>query len=456
MNTPIELSVQQIDDILSVIPLNKAIPTRIAESIRSNIWKKLRKQLEGIKLIPKAIPELKERIEKEYYKSLITPGESVGILASQSIGERQTQSMLNSFHSAGSAIQTALTGVPRFSELINASKDPKMVVYKLFMKDRECTIDQIRRTLKYDIVALCVKDLVDTFEIYEVDKHSKGSWYDEWTLLFGEGFNDDSFSHVISLKMKGAVMYEKKILMMNLKEWIEDKWGDIYVVVSPDSDLTLDMFIGSSAAVKDDYPNLTDYMEEIVVPNLLKTKLCGVDGINDMYYNKRDKEFYVEAVGTSVPKMTLQSLFANKALEYPRIESNNVWDIVHCLGIEAAREFLLNEFISVVSSDGTFVNDCHIKLLVDTMTQTGTIMSISRYFLKRNNMGPLSKASFEESLDHFLRAGMFGEKENINGVSASIMLGKMPKVGTGICEVIMDVEQLSTIYINDKVVETVN
>jgi DNA-directed RNA polymerase II subunit RPB1 len=120
-----------------------------------------------------------------------------------------------------------------------------------------------------------------------------------------------------------------------------------------------------------------------------------------------------------------------------------VWEIYETLGIEAARNFLVEEFGNVISSDGTFVNESHALLLVDRMTYSGTIISVSRYGMKKENCGPIAKASFEESLDNFTKAGAFSEKENTNGVSASIMLGKLARFGTGICDVLVDVDQLS-------------
>ena len=44
--------------------------------------------------------------------------------------------------------------------------------------------------------------------------------------------------------------------------------------------------------------------------------------------------------------------------------------------------------MNVVSSDGTFINERHVMLLVDIMTFTGNIISISRYGMKKNQCGP--------------------------------------------------------------------
>ena len=82
-----------------------------------------------------ALPIIKNNIKKEYINSQVQPGESVGIITGESIGERQTQMTLNTFHSAGLAISTVLTGVPRFSELLNASKEPKARMVNIYFKN---------------------------------------------------------------------------------------------------------------------------------------------------------------------------------------------------------------------------------------------------------------------------------------------------------------------------------
>ena len=122
-----------------------------------------------------------------------------------------------------------------------------------------------------------------------------------------------------------------------------------------------------------------------------------------------------------------------------------MWDIYETLGIEATREFLIEEFMFVVSSDGTYINDRHIKLLVDTMTVAGTIWPISRYGMKREQTGPLAKASFEECLDNLLKAGANNEVETTQGVSASIICGKRSKIGTGMFGVRVNMDAIENI-----------
>ena len=90
------LNEDEIEDILDFIKPNKSIPIATAQSIVHITKEKFRNKLRKQKLYPQVIPELKKQLEIKYRDSLIQPGESVGILAAQSIGEKQTQSTLNS------------------------------------------------------------------------------------------------------------------------------------------------------------------------------------------------------------------------------------------------------------------------------------------------------------------------------------------------------------------------
>ena len=129
---------------------------------------------------------------------------------------------------------------------------------------------------------------------------------------------------------------------------------------------------------------------------------------------------------------------AHPDVDYTRTISNNVWDIYETLGIEAAREFLIEEFMSIMEG----INICHAQLLVDRMTHGGGISSITRYTLKKDESGPMGKASFEESMDNFLNAAAHGDVEPTKGVSASIVCGKRANIGTGMMELSIDLKSL--------------
>jgi len=179
------------------------------------------------------------------------------------------------------------------------------------------------------------------------------------------------------------------------------------------------------------------HMEDKVLPALSDIRVCGIAGIKDIFFEKRKEEWIVTTEGSN-----LSELFRHPLIDKSRTMSNDMWEIYHIFGIEATRQFLIEEYMDIVSSDGTFVNPSNVELLVDIMVYTGTIISISRYGQKKVGCGPMAKASFEESLENFMKAGVNGEKESANGVSASIMLGKMPNIGTGVFDLMVDFEKL--------------
>ena len=180
---------------------------------------------------------------------------------------------------------------------------------------------------------------------------------------------------------------------------------------------------------------------------LKNVKVCGLDGISSIFFEKKsyscDGQERSEWILTSEGGNLLE-IFSVPGVDKYKTTSNNMWEIYSVLGIEAARQFLIEEFCDVLSSDGSWVGACHVELLVDVMCNMGSIISISRFGLKKIDSGVLASSSFEESIVNFCLAGINGRVEKINGVSASIMLGKVPNVGTGAVELMMDIPHHQT------------
>ena len=173
------------------------------------------------------------------------------------------------------------------------------------------------------------------------------------------------------------------------------------------------------------------YIEECVIKELSNQLICGINGVENIYYTYNEKgEWFVDTDGSNyIEVLNLPTVDTTRTI------SNNMWEIYLVLGIEAVREFLIRECLEIMES----INICHVKLLVERMTFSGSISSISRYTMRNDDSGPMSKASFEESTDNFLRAAYECDLENTDGVSASIICGKKAKNGTGLMDLKLDI-----------------
>ena len=441
------LTDKEIEDILDFIKPQPAVPLDTAMSVVNMNKARLRGQLRGQKIYPEMLPQLRDGIEKAYRSSLIQAGESVGVICAQSIGEKQTQTTLNTFHRAGQSEKTMTSGVPRFQELINATKKPRNVNHRIYFKEEHQTVESLRNTVGDSIVGLTFKD-ISTSVTVELDKKEE-SWYEAYAILYDRDFLD--YPHCISLQLNMKKVFEFKISLQKLVNFIHSEFDDLHCVVSPPGKGKLDIFVDCSEIELPeerilfvDSSNATEiYLEECVQPVLEKINLCGIPGITEVFYVRDGNDWVVETNGINSRTINtnfnnFKRLLALESVDENRTISNNVWDIYEVLGIEAARQFLIEEFMSILEG----INSCHPCLLVDRMTHTGSISSITRYTMKKDESGPFGKASFEETMDNFLNAAARGEIEPTKGVSASIICGKRATIGTGMIGLRVDIERL--------------
>jgi DNA-directed RNA polymerase beta' subunit len=441
------LTEDEIEDVLDFIKPNKSIPIATAKSIVHITKEKFRNQLKKQKLYPDIIPELKKQLQNKYRESLIQPGESVGIIAAQSIGEKNTQSTLNTFHKSGQSDKAVTVGVPRFQELLSATKSPKIVNCKIFFNDNNKNIQDLRNKISHNLVCLTLKDLSTDISV-EMNKENE-LWYDIFKILYNDKFTN--YKHCISIKLNPKILFKYRINIEYIANVIETNYDDLSCVFSPYDSHKLDIFIDVSNIKFDEkrllfvteYNFEEIYIEECVQPILEKMIICGIPGINTIYYTCEKDEWFVETDGSNFKK-----LLGHPIIDMTRLQSNNVWDIYETLGIEAANQFLVDEFLSIMEG----INLCHVKLLVEKMTYMGTISSISRYTLRKDESGPMSRASFEESVDNYLKSAFAGDVEKTKGVSASIICGKRARMGTGMIELKIDIKHLpnSTPIFKDK------
>jgi len=456
-----KLSETEIQNILSEFKLNPYIPKRTAKSVVNNLCKEIKKQLEVIEIYPSLIDELKKNIFDMYINSIIQPGETVGIITAQSIGEKQTQSNLNTFHKAGSSDKQPVTS--KFGELLNATSKPKDPTYWIYFKHNNENVSELRNAVSHSIVQLTVKKLCKNICVC-LDRERQ-CWYDIYDILYCGNNNEknDNKNICLSLEIDMNILYEYKLTLKHICDVIEGYYLDAYCVFSPDSFGIIDIYPSLENiefteekllfVTKENFNEI--YLEEVVQPLIENIIVCGIPGILNMFFLQEGKEWIIETEN-SRGKIDEPILYKNSkekfiestkrykmVLSHPLVDftrtiSNNVWDIYNTLGIEAVRQFMIDEFSQIMEG----INICHVMLLVDKMTFKGTISSISRYTMRTEDTGPFGKASFEETLDNFMKAGVFGQEEPTEGVSASIICGKRARIGTGLCDLAIDIDKL--------------
>jgi DNA-directed RNA polymerase II subunit RPB1 len=185
-----------------------------------------------------------------------------------------------------------------------------------------------------------------------------------------------------------------------------------------------------------------------VIQNKLmaETAVCGLPGLRAVNYQKvSDIVEFKDGKYQTVDQYVLISDGSNflEVITHPdvdptRIVSSNIHDMYKNLGIEATRATFFKEITTLFAESGSSVNYRHICLLLDAMCHKGKAMSVDRYGINKNNIGPLAKMSFEQTEDIALRAATFGERDPILGVSAKVMLGAPIKAGTAFSELLFD------------------
>ena len=435
----------ELNDILSVVKPQRGIPCDVASNVSDGIKAKIRSKLRTHLVYPSILPKLKAQIERAYETTKVQSGESVGVILAQSFGQSQTQSTLNSFHKAGLAEKSVVSGVPRFKEIIETVGDPKGNTCIVKFTSNNATFKELRDSIKYRLVEFNLRKLVYKEEVVgdgpkvkicvsKVDE----PWYPAFEKVYGSKFRE--YEHCISIWIDKKYAYEYGISLRYICKKIEDTHDDLACVFSPESIGQIDIFLGTDSIQPDkDVPFLTEensveiFMEFVAIPTLMDILICGIERISNIFYINEKEKWHIETEGTN-----FSEILAMDGVDIVNTMTNNIWEIYNTLGIEALRQFLVEELATVVSG----INPAHYRLLADKITYSGKVVSISRYTNRTEGSGALSKSTFEEPLDNLINSATRGETETTDSVSTSIICARMAPIGTGAVDLKLDIRKL--------------
>ena len=425
----------------------------------------------------KAIVLLLETLILNYHKALVHPGEMVGMVSAQSIGEPTTQMTLNTFHFAGVASKSNVTrGVPRIEEILSLSENPKQPSTTIYLKQSEQTKLQRAQEIKYSLEYTSIKDVAKSISIcfdpkpentlIDADKTLIREYMEFNKIMEECGANTedlstgDKFSKwIIRIELSKEEMMDRNVTMddihfaltNSLKNQVECVFSDL----NADNLIFRIRLVNSKALLASKKKGLdqTDeiYMLKNLQDNILNNIILkGIKGIPKIII-RTIKNNMVEKDGNYVPEdiwvldtvgSNLKEILAIDYIDTARTYSNDIREIYRTLGIEAARQCIYNE-LAEAFSDTTYINYHHMSLLCDRMCATQKMVSIFRHGINNDDIGPIAKASFEETPEMFLRAARHAELDVMTGVSSNIMCGQEGYYGTGSFQVLLNIDEMN-------------
>ena len=405
----------------------------------------------GLGFTQSAFDWLAEQIVIKHMKSWVTPGEMAGIIAAQSLGEPTTQMTLNTFHLSGVAAKSGMTrGVPRLKELLKVTQNPKATSLTIYMRPDLRASKEDARRLTQELEFTTLKDLVTVSRIY-YDPPTTGTVVAEdaeWLQFFSEfdAAQAPLSPWVIRLELDREKMFNKNITMYDIAFVLNTSTPmDLRYTDHNATQLIFRMRLPIDQKRPLDDLTLVKQLQNKI---LTQTMVRGLPGIKSVSFREAKGEVFEKTASgkhESVTEYVLDTLGTNflDVLIHPdvdgyRLISNHVHDIYENLGVEAARAILFREIFGLFEQAAP-VNYRHVAILCDALTNRGRLMSADRIGVnKKGKIGPLAKASFEQTEDIMLRAAMFGEMDPVTGVSANIMTGQPIQGGTSFSQVLLD------------------
>jgi len=427
----------------------------------------------------KALMLLLETVSLKHKEAIVHPGEMVGVVAGQSIGEPTTQLTLNTFHLSGVASKSNVTrGVPRIEEILRLTKNPKNPSLTIALKPMEETDKEKATNYANMIEHTKLVDLVKTIQIC-FDPQDEKTLIDEDQLLMEQYYEfEKMMKECLDVQGDGEQQKSKWIVRMELDaEALLDKnitMDDIHFAITNSaygneiscvySDYNMDNLVfrvrmNSSVfnkTKKKGVANTLDQSDEIYLLKnfqdalLNNVVLRGISGIKNVMARKVQNSVIKED-GKYIQKDTwvldttgtnLLETLALDYIDYARTYSNDIKEVFDILGIEASRQIVYNEFVEVMEFSDVYINYHHLSLLCDRMTCNKDMVSIFRSGLLNDNVGPVAKATFEVHTEVLLSAARHADFDHMRGVSANVMCGQFGYYGTGAFNVLLDMKAM--------------
>lgn len=327
---------------------------------------------------------------EHYKRALMEPGEAVGIVAAQSIGEPGTQMTLRTFHYAGVREQNVTLGLPRLIEIVDARRNPSTPIMAIYLTDEFRKSRQAAVKVARNIVFSTLNDLADA--IFEDELHEE-----------------------IIVELSETMMNDREVTMDEVKSALQIPNAAVRVKAN-------------TVHIKPKKADMLKKMLEKVTDFHVK----GIPDIKRVLVTEERGEWVIRTDGSNLSKVLEMN-----GVDTSRTTTNNVHEIAKTLGIEASRNALTFEAESVLEEQGLDVDTRHVMLVSDMMTSTGEVQQIGRHGISGAKSSVLARAAFEITVPNIVEAAIKGESDPLEGVTENVIVGQSIPIGTGLVELFM-------------------
>ncbi|MHA1137816.1 MAG: DNA-directed RNA polymerase subunit A'' [Candidatus Thorarchaeota archaeon] len=366
----------------------RRLPPRVMEELVTKVT--------NLGITKKQFDDICDNVIDSYERSLVEPGEAVGTVAAQSIGEPGTQMTLRTFHYAGVAELSVTQGLPRLIEIVDARNNPSTPTMKIYLDTDIASNRNDARRIARDIEMVLVESVASNVSI-DLLRQAIDIRLDP-ELMEDKGLTVETVAAAIDEKIKGKGEVEP---------------GENVIFVYPANDTLAEL------------QRLSEKIREV--------RVKGINDVTHVVIRKESDGYILYTEGSN-----LQDALEIEGVNPHKIYTNNLREIYQVLGIEATRNAIIQEAMNVLNEQGMDVDVRHIILVADMMTADGNIRQIGRHGISGSKNSALARAAFEVTIKHLLGAGIAGTKDPLRGITENVILGQLIPLGTGSVSLLQD------------------
>ncbi len=334
------------------------------------------------------------KVKEAYEREEVEPGESVGTIAAQSVGEPGTQMTMRTFHYAGVVELNVTLGLPRLIEVVDARKKISTPTMDIYFTDEFKNDEEFIRKMGNKIGKITLNDVIKNFNVNYMD-------------------------NIITAEIDQDILDERRLELSEVTGEIEKTFKQVTINNN---------LLSFETTFSNDEEQIQQGIRELrlLADKIRDLQISGVKGIGKVVIRHEQNEWVIHTEGSNIG-----AILKIPGVDIVKTTTNDIFEIEKVLGIEAARNAIIHEVYTTMEEQGLSVDIRHIMLVADMMTVDGVVKSIGRHGISGEKSSVLARAAFEETGKHLLNASIRGEVDKLTGIIENVIVGQPIPHGTG-------------------------